>query len=544
MKSSFSRLKQKDNPLIIENDLLSAQLKKAQLTNQINIENQKEKSQEINYQIQQLKEKDEVLKMQINTLEKQNHKMSCENIISQAPYFDDSHLTLLDCNMQSYKQSKINKISHMFQIQTNESLNNSFTKIKRINEEEKCQDDITNSLSDSSQHEYNQIKKFAKEQFETRNEQSTKNLHDTQSEMKLTNASSQITDDIYAKYKQLKLNYSKALKIIDELQSKIKFHENDRNEETHSKITSNSDPSNIITMREEAIESDEKNDPKTPKKSSSEKIIAVLKKKLLRSKEVYENQKKHIVELNEKVSQLTQELNKSKTQSYKIPKKMHLRVKGSINGQANTIFSIKNNNSLVQYQVLCNILNVECNEFDKKWTQVFNRINQLKTRKERSNQKDQVQAVTKSNSKLYDFEPFCNNRNDLTQPHEKLEEKYRVLQLSSRFGVMISNFYNDLYKQVEDLHVSLSFQSNSGIRKIILIVIFLKRLSNISCKLTTFSDRALTVFAEQPQYSHDVLIRNIRNKFTTLTNDLVYATYNLNESKETLSPHKKDHLYI
>lgn len=360
----------------------------------------------------------------------------------------------------------------------------------------------------------------------------------------------EIEDFYKEKYIRTKEKYKEAKQIISSLQSKL-LQISSQNNEVHqnTKKTSNNEiiknhkavQTQEIASNNEIIQNQDINKNKVSiqqmrsnnlieQVTKIKKKYTILKEELNKSKAIIDKQNKQISQLQSKISELqinktTKTTNnnskyievgneKANNENFLILKKGHLHFKGKIKSRSKSLskhFSPSTKkfeltpHPIRQYKYLCNMLNVKSDEFDQQWDKVFRKIADLLN----SNT-----ALKQINSKKIDL---------LNKQNDDLTKKVNILSLSSRFGNLISGFSSNMYKEIEDLHSTITRKTHSHFREIILTVIFTNRILNMIKYNSFTNEKSLTIFAENPFYSPQVLIGEIRSNFTTLSQDLVYS---------------------
>lgn len=298
------------------------------------------------------------------------------------------------------------------------------------------------------------------------------------------------------------------------------------------------------------------------------KCKAIQEKQILKikqSKIIIEKQSQQILQLQNKISELllntnssnqsqnninNTEIKKSSKENNPQRKRGHFHFKGTFKTQTKRSSSAINQHHhfeltphpIKQYKYLCNMLNVEPDEFDQQWNKVFrkiadllNSVTSLGQSKDSinehisfSHQLISTKKIDSNNKKSNSDDTFC-ELDLLRKQYDLMNKKFENLRLSSRFGNLISKYNSKLYREIEDLHASLTMKKLSHFREIILTVIFANRMLNGIKNDSYVNEKSLTVFAERPLYSTDVLLRDIRSKFTSLDQDLVYSQHLVSE---------------
>lgn len=464
--------------------------------------------------------------------------------------------TLLDNNtrlqskspIDTLPQSKLNRISHLFQ--NSNSNNQKDFCVKEISDgflqhqsgilhyHSKSNQNSTKKDNDNifktnvEEHDINLIKahnniKANIEDNDTQQTQLTKYLKEKEDIKDIENFYKE-------KYLQTKEKYKKAKQIIASLQKKIS-KKSLRDQETQKE----DNQTKIIQNQKTEISSESKqniciNNTNSDQIIKIKKKYQLLKEEFKKSKVTIENQNKQIFQLQNIISKLllnsknSNNDNNTKNQNtnienkktvnehYIIAKKAHLCLKGKIKSRSKSL----SNRSLSpvatyeltphpinQYRYLCNMLNVKSDEFNQQWDKVFRKIADLL---------NTITALKQHKKKPSELDL-------LKKQYDDISRRFNISRLSSRFGTLISNFNSNFYKEIEDLHSTITKKKHSHFREIILAVIFTNRMLNIIKFESFINEKSLTVFAERPFYSPEVLIGEIRSNFTTISQDLVYS---------------------
>lgn len=509
-------------------------------------------------------------KKNISSEEKfQNSLISTNISIKQAPQLfcqtllDDEPQESLKNPIATLPQPDLNRISHLFQVNQKDFLvkeipdgylqhqstilhyhskcNQNSTKID--NRIKTAKNENNNSIIQLNQIKSNlkeeEIKNENKIQINQSNpkEEEFKDLNKVQlNQIKVNQNESQneIGNFYKEKYMKAKEKYKKAKQIIASLQSQLQQKSLQQHQQTNKIQKSVQTQKNHQTN--EFRKSQEVNENLTQKASNNEQIVIIkkrykiLKEEYDKSKIVIENQNKQIFQLQNKISQLlinntnTTEKNyrrnqnfdvdKTNNEHFLIAKKARLHFKGKIKSRSKSLSRYFHSPSrnvelsphpIKQYEYLCHMLNVKSDEFDQQWNKVFRKIADLL---------NSYTALKQSSSCELDL---------LKKRNDDLSKKISIFRLSSRFGSLISNFNSNMYKELEDLHSSITKKNHSHFRELILAVIFTNRMINIINFNSFINEKSLKIFNENPIYSPQVLIGEIRSSFTTLSQDLVYA---------------------
>ena len=108
----------------------------------------------------------------------------------------------------------------------------------------------------------------------------------------------------------------------------------------------------------------------------------------------------------------------------------------------------------------------------------------------------------------------------LTKQLQKMKER-------AQFAGLIGRYSSEVTKQLGALHDSVFARDKAQMRTLVLAVLFAKRMIRVYKSDAVFDPRALLVFSGKEEESADCKIRDLRGKFTEITQDLLVAKQDL-----------------
>lgn len=208
-----------------------------------------------------------------------------------------------------------------------------------------------------------------------------------------------------------------------------------------------------------------------------------------------------------------------------------------------------------QLHKLNSITGSKTDDLHRPWTNLINKIGEIQKIASR------VDQLEKENKKLHDHlniaigqlngtiamkqQNEIQEKSDdelpralqlmLNQTQNRLEHTTLQLEknrLRTRFAVLIEKQNSMLVKHINDLHSSLFLEDDSQIRPLILSVLFARRMINIIRQPNDIDPKALSAFSGRQKFSMDCKLREIRNKVTSMTQDMILIKQDLYDAKQ------------
>ena len=267
-----------------------------------------------------------------------------------------------------------------------------------------------------------------------------------------------------------------------------------------------------------------------------------------------EKQEKEIVDLEEKMNvsneQSRREINKLLRENEKL--RAHLQsmakkvekmkeLQEKLDQQGDLIDHIE-----LQKDAVADLLEVENDELAGKWNNMVRGIERLI---KNSAQADALRKVNDKLKKRLDVALEELQRITPVQPQKEEDDRLvRALQESLHqaksevevlnkqlekmkqrvvFARLIDRYNSAVTKQIGELHDSVFCKDKAQMRSLILAVLFAKRIIRVSKSDAVFDPHALLVFYGKPEDAAECKIRDLRGKFTEITQDLMVAKQDL-----------------
>jgi chromosome segregation ATPase len=215
----------------------------------------------------------------------------------------------------------------------------------------------------------------------------------------------------------------------------------------------------------------------------------------------------------------------------------------------------KQNNVLAlvesEHENLSDLLGLEPSRFDEKWTDMTQKVEELMADNEAVSQlkseRDkllvrldaalQEQRARRGAGATKEGAPVQTKVvQELERTRVELDKKTKIIgELTSR-GVIanrLAEFLVSVSRGILDLHRSLCGSSDGQLRPVIFVMIFAQRL--LSSRPSDSSFRSLDVFGSKPSCSPMVRLKEIRAKFTDLTQQLLMTKQNVLELSTALA---------
>lgn len=175
-----------------------------------------------------------------------------------------------------------------------------------------------------------------------------------------------------------------------------------------------------------------------------------------------------------------------------------------------------------QRKKLYQIFNAKNDAIDGDWTNLYEVCLSMKREKDKLRQ--QVDAYEEAQNSPANIQ-LRSSVTQLEQQNKELSDKYSKLLLRNKFANIVCQQNSILCKQVNELHQFINETDTSNLRSVILAVTFTNRLLRVFNNPSTFDISALQVF-NGDNSSMEIKMRDIRNKFVQLTQDLLIAKEN------------------
>ena len=198
----------------------------------------------------------------------------------------------------------------------------------------------------------------------------------------------------------------------------------------------------------------------------------------------------------------------------------------------------------IEYHHLCDILDIDHGDILKPWEiltrecenyiQMKNNYHEIKNKNttlqkrisailsERKKSRANKEISNSNDSEDY-IEAMIFELNCLKNDKENLESSLEHYKYSTKFSSHIINIYSKLVRQIDDLHESICGYTPTKLRPVILTIIFTRRFYMFSTYQTANDESSLFVFGGRLQYAADSKLASIKEKFSTLTSDLLDA---------------------
>lgn len=220
----------------------------------------------------------------------------------------------------------------------------------------------------------------------------------------------------------------------------------------------------------------------------------------------------------------------------------------------------------IEQTSLASALGVKPDPINEQWTQMMNKVAELRQTVSRipelesmiSKLKKRLEATTdvirnlKPESRSI-IEPTNDEKTDeLVQSlqvalknsqDEVLAYKSQIDELLTRlsYATSIDKSQAKIIQQLDDLYLGITQKPQTNLRGMIMAIVFSKRLLMIQKGKYQVDPSALCAFIGRPQYSMENKIRDLRQKYTEMSHDLLHAKQNLHDALKELAQ-KNDEL--
>lgn len=179
-----------------------------------------------------------------------------------------------------------------------------------------------------------------------------------------------------------------------------------------------------------------------------------------------------------------------------------------------------NQNSLIEHieserRKLYELLRIDYEDVNGNWSSLFETCSSI--------QNENEQLKHKINSQYDDDGRLKINNQRFDNENKILKNQLAKMKLRNHFTYIIDRQNSSFSKQLNELHESVFETDNTNIRSIFLSVIFAQRLIRVFRGPSVVDFSALSVFKGRESYSPEIKLRDLRNKFVQLTQDLLVS---------------------
>jgi chromosome segregation protein len=204
-----------------------------------------------------------------------------------------------------------------------------------------------------------------------------------------------------------------------------------------------------------------------------------------------------------------------------------------------------------EHENLADLLGLEPDRFDEKWTEITEKVEKLITENQTLNQiqseKEKLQkrldaALEEQRSRRgairgkENMEAQTRVVQDLKMTRLELDQKTKMvtaLLYRRKIARLFDKFMVSVSRDIFDLHRSICRRNIGELRPVVLLVIFAKRIASSHPKDSSF--RSLEMFAGREMHSPTVRLTEVRVKFTELTQQLLLAKQNVVELTKNMA---------
>ena len=264
-----------------------------------------------------------------------------------------------------------------------------------------------------------------------------------------------------------------------------------------------------------------------------EKAIVDLEEKMNMSNEQSRREINRLLRENEKLRAHLQSMAK------KVEKMKELQEK--LDQQGDLLDHIE-----LQKDAVSDLLEVENDELAGKWNNMVRGIERLiknsaqadalrkvndKLKKRLDVALEELQRITPAKPQKEEDDRLVRAlQESLHQAKSEVEVLGRQLEKMKQrvvFARLIDRYNSAITKQIGELHDSVFCKDKAQMRSLILAVLFAKRIIRVSKSDAVFDPNALLVFYGKPEDATECKIRDLRGKFTEITQDLMVAKQDL-----------------